>query len=87
MSIKELIANTLELPREIVLNLPSLKIVGDREINIENHQGIVEYTNELLRIKTSIGIIKVIGMGLIIGEINKEELFITGTVQSISFCN
>lgn len=84
-NIKWRIADSLELPKEVALNIPIIKTMGRDDIYIENHKGIVEYSNEILRINSEIGIIKVTGRNLYIKEINKEEIFITGEVSIIEF--
>jgi len=84
-SMKSRIADSLELPKEVTLNIPIIKIMGRNDINIENHKGIVEYSNEILRINSEIGIIKIIGKNLYIKEISKEEIFITGDMSLVEF--
>lgn len=82
-NIKTRISDSLELPKEVTLNIPILKVTGKNDIYIENHRGIIEYSSEILRINSEIGIIKIIGKNLYIKEINKEEIFIVGDVNII----
>lgn len=86
-NIKSRISESLELPKEVILNIPVLKVVGKNDIYIENHKGIVEYSSEILRINSEIGIIKIVGKNLYIKEINREELFILGDINMIEFIN
>lgn len=83
--IKSIISTSLDIPSETILNVPSIKIIGNSEINIENHKGIIEYSKEILRINSIIGIIKITGKDLHIKEINHEETFLTGTIYLIEF--
>jgi sporulation protein YqfC len=84
-NIKSSISDSLELPKEVILNIPVLKVVGKNDVYIENHKGIVEYSSEILRINSEIGIIKIVGKNLYIKEINREELFIFGDINMIEF--
>ncbi len=84
-NIKWRIAESLELPKEVTLNIPVIKIMGRNDIYIENHKGIVEYSNEILRINSEIGIVKIMGKNLYIKEISREEIFITGDISTIEF--
>jgi sporulation protein YqfC len=84
-NIKSRISDSLELPKEVILNIPVLKVVGKNDVYIENHKGIVEYSSEILRINSEIGIIKIVGKNLYIKEINREELFIFGDINMIEF--
>lgn len=82
-NIKTRISDSLDLPKEVTLNIPILKVTGKNDISIENHRGIIEYSSEILRINSNIGIIKIIGKNLYIKEISKEEIFIVGDVNII----
>lgn len=82
---KNKIGSMLELPREVVMNLPLTTIVGADEINIENYKGIIEYSPMKIRIKTSSGIIKIEGRNLNLGQITTENIEVTGSLKSIEF--
>ena len=49
---KEFIAEKLELPKDVVLDLPKIIIVGRNEITIENHKGIISFKDDLIKINT-----------------------------------
>lgn len=83
--IKLRISDSMGLPNEVICNIPNIKIVGNNEINIENHMGIIEYSAELLRINSGVGVIKVTGENLKINEINYEEVILTGEIKMIEF--
>jgi len=50
--IKKGIADLLELPRDIVLDLPKITLLGNLQLYIENHKGIIEYSTSLVRVNT-----------------------------------
>lgn len=83
ISLKEKMAEVLELPKEIVLDFPKLTMVGRGNLVIENYKGIVEYDTSVIRINTGMGIVKVGGTSLTIKEITSEDVFIEGNVCSI----
>lgn len=84
-SIKEKMAQILEMPKEIVLDLPKIIIIGDSELSIENYKGILEYESDVIRVKTIEKIVKVEGKNLEITVITDEEVQITGTISDIKF--
>lgn len=84
-NIKWRLSDSLELPKEVTLNIPILKVTGKNDIYIENHKGIMEYSSDILRVNSEIGIIKILGKNLYIKEINKEEIYIIGDVNTIEF--
>ncbi|RKD27614.1 sporulation protein YqfC [Caminicella sporogenes DSM 14501] len=85
--IRESISEILELPKDIVLDLPRVILVGNIELKIENHKGIIEYSKEVVRVKVKNGIIKIIGSNLLLKSIILEEITITGNIFSVNYDN
>jgi sporulation protein YqfC len=83
--VKSKFAESLELPREIVMNVPVIKITGTSEVFVENHKGIIEYTNDSLRLSTASGIIRIGGRNFCIREISQEDIIISGDIDSLEF--
>lgn len=81
--IKTKISDAAELPYELVLNLPKVSVIGDIQAVIENHKGIVEYENNIIRINSSIGMIKITGNSLVIKNIMAEEIIINGSIEMV----
>ncbi|MFY9613053.1 MAG: sporulation protein YqfC [Tissierellaceae bacterium] len=81
--IKMSITDALELPLDVALDLPKIIVVGDVKVNITNHRGIIEYTNDLIRINSKIGMIKLIGDSLEIKNVLMEEITINGSIKKI----
>ena len=85
MTRKEKIIRSLDLPEDVILNLPTANIYGNKKIEIYNFKGLIEYTLEKVRINTSIGVLIVEGGGLEIKIMTTEELHITGQIIQISY--
>jgi sporulation protein YqfC len=83
--VKRKIASALSLPKEIVLNLPLISIYGNEEITIENYKGMIEYSEEKIRINTAKGIISIKGRNLIVNQITAENISIGGGLTSVEF--
>ena len=83
--IKQKISAMLDVPKEIVLNLPVISMVGMQDLTIENYKGIIEYTDERIRISTASGIMRVEGKGLGLRQITAEAVSISGRVARIEF--
>lgn len=82
---REKVTEILELPKEIVLNIPRITMVGNGNLLIQNYKGIIEYDNDRIRVNTGSGIIKITGERLTIKEITSEDLMIDGEVGSLEF--
>lgn len=83
--IKKSLAEVLELPKDIMLDIPKITMVGNLQIYIENHKGIIEYTNQRIRVNTKSGVLRIIGKNLLLKNIVVEEIVIVGEIQQVEF--
>ena len=79
------VANALEIPEDTLLNLPRITMVGDTQVLIENHKGVIEYTPRKLRIGVSFGEIEITGTDFFLKNILSDELSLQGNIESIAF--
>lgn len=84
-SFKHRIADGFELPKDIVLGMPKMTMVGNLQVFIENHHGIIEFSDQLVRININLGEIVIRGTGLVLRNIFTEEILIEGTIEKIEF--
>jgi sporulation protein YqfC len=84
-NIKEKFTEMLELPKEIVLDMPKLTMLGNGDLVVENYKGIIEYEENIIRINTTSGIIKITGSKLYIKEITSENIVIYGCISILEF--
>ena len=82
---KHRIIKALELPKEIVLDLPRISMIGNEELLVENYKGIIEYTPELLRLHTKMGILFVEGKNLCLKQITQDQINIAGCILQIKY--
>ncbi len=83
--LKEKFTEILELPKEIVLNMPKLMMLGNGDLIVENYKGIMEYEEGIVHINTTAGIILVKGIDIYIKEITSESIMIYGNILSLEF--
>jgi sporulation protein YqfC len=83
-SLEYFLAHFLELPKELVMGLPRITMLGDIQMIVENHRGIIEYTAERVRISTTVGELQVTGTGLALRTIYPEEISVDGKIQGIT---
>ena len=83
--IKESISELLELPKDIMLDLPRITLIGNLQLYIENHKGIIEYSKQRIRINTKNGVMRIIGKNLTIKTIITEEVIVVGLIEQIEF--
>ncbi|MBO5149082.1 MAG: sporulation protein YqfC [Anaerotignum sp.] len=85
MGLRKNMTEALELPKEIMLNLPLISLVGREEVTIENYKGILEYGEELVRIGTAAGVLRLTGSGLCLKQLSAECMVVTGRIENLSF--
>lgn len=85
LSIKQKAMNISDVPKDVVLGIPVITILGDIEISIENYGGIIEYTDCLIRIRTKSGQIIISGKNLYVEYYTSNEMKIHGRISSIEF--
>lgn len=83
--IKRNMTDALELPKEVMLNLPLISITGREEITIENYKGIMEYGDEVIRVNTASGIIRMAGKELLLKQLTAECVIVSGKLEHIEF--
>ncbi len=75
----------LDLPLDVVKNLPLITQTGNEKLIIENYRGIIEYTEEIIRLNTRICVIKIWGRDLYLKEVTTEILIIKGTIFKVEY--
>jgi len=79
------LAGILEIPQDIVLDLPRITMLGNQQLLVENHKGIIEYTSSLVRIKLNQGELLITGKNLILGNFQIEHILVEGTVGEVKY--
>lgn len=75
----------LEIPGDVMLDLPKIILVGNIQLFIENHRGIIEYTPEGVRVSVGEGEVAVTGQDLMLRNILPDELCVEGRIRSLKF--
>ena len=73
------------LPKDVVLGVAIMTLTGHYEVNIENYRGILEYTEQLIRINVRSGQIRITGKSLEINYYTTTDMKITGKVEKIEY--
>ncbi|WP_242841670.1 sporulation protein YqfC [Desulfitibacter alkalitolerans] len=81
----ETLADAFDLPKELIIDIPKITIIGNQEMAVESHKGIIQYTSERIRISIAGGELIIAGKKLLINSILPEEIVIYGEFYQISF--
>lgn len=77
--------SALRLPPEIDLNLPKLTMYGRGELQLENHRGVLSYSEEELRFLTEYGIVTIHGANLQLLEFSMDRVSIRGRIDGWAY--
>ncbi|MFD1358239.1 sporulation protein YqfC [Fictibacillus halophilus] len=77
----------LELPADVVMDLPRITMIGQLHIYIENHRGVKAFSNEQLKLKLKQGTLVISGREFVIKTILPEEILLEGNISSVDFEN
>ena len=76
-------AEALELPGDALGGLPRIELMGDRELRMEAHKGILAYGDEEILISGGKLVIRVRGSGLELRAMDPTQLLITGQITAV----
>lgn len=82
---KESLTENLNLPKDIVFDIPKITLMGDREVTIENHKGIVSFDDTKVKVNSRLGLIIVEGEKFKISFIGGDTLTINGKIREIKY--
>jgi len=81
----ESVAKVLDLPRDVVFDLPRLVLWGDRELLVENHKGLLAFDSCRVVVGSSCGALEIKGERLCLKRILVYELVVVGNIERISY--
>lgn len=82
-NIKKSMAEALDVPVDVALDMAKIVISGNSLVNAENHKGIKEYSETKITFQSSAGLIEVHGKKLMLAALTGEELQIEGEIEAV----
>lgn len=77
-------SDNMDLPGESFSGQPIVEVLGERQVLIENHLGVMEYSRERIGVNVKYGQIIVCGCGLELRRMSFEQLVISGRIDAVS---
>lgn len=77
------LADGADLSGEPLPGMPIVEIAGECRVLIERHGGVTEYSRERISVKVRYGTVTVCGCGLELTRMTKEQLVISGRIDSV----
>jgi sporulation protein YqfC len=82
--IKERLTDSAGLSTDVLLDMTNFFYDG-RALRCDNHKGLIEYTLQCVRFKTSGGEVRATGSGLKLGEYGNGVIEVEGKIDKIEF--
>ena len=79
--------NQFALPSDIVSDLPRITILGQLHVYIENHKGLIVYSESELTLKTHTGFIRISGSDFVLKMMLPQEILLEGKIIDVTFIN
>ncbi len=75
----------IEIPTDLQVNQPTVTVLSNTFMSIENYKSILEYDINLIRIQTKVNTIKISGDKLYLKYITETEIGIKGIIYSVEY--
>lgn len=82
---KQWITDQMDLPSDVLMDLPRLTMIGQLHLYIENHRGVLKFSQEELRLLLAQGQLLIRGEQFVIKTILPEELLLEGKIDSVVY--
>ena len=78
-------AELFDLPVDLVTGMPHVEVLGNRQFYMENHRGIISYSDREISISGSGMILQVKGAELVLVSMTAQALRIRGEIERIEW--
>lgn len=76
-------AELLDLPMDVVAGLPNLELLGNRQLFLSRHNGILSYSDTAIDVNCGNLLVRVRGTGLQLLSMTADEMRIGGVIEGI----
>ncbi len=83
--VRSWMTKNMELPQDVMMDLPRITMIGQIHIYIENHRGLLAFSDKELRLLLKQGQLLVKGKAFVIKTILPEEILLEGKIDSVTY--
>lgn len=83
--VEERVSNTFSLPKDVMMGLVNIHVMGNRELIIENYKGILLCSENCIKVQTKKQLLIIEGKELNIVYYTDKDMKINGIISSILF--
>lgn len=70
----------LDLPEETDSRVPKITMLGTGDLLVENHTGILQYGDSIVRLMTPEGVVRILGEALELTEFGMQRVYLKGRI-------
>ncbi|AGK54966.1 sporulation protein YqfC [Bacillus sp. 1NLA3E] len=85
--VRDWITKKMDLPSDVMMDLPRITMVGQIHIYVENHRGLLTFSDKELRLLLKQGQLLVKGKAFVIKMILPEEILLEGKIDQVIYIN
>ncbi|PGY13780.1 sporulation protein YqfC [Bacillus sp. AFS031507] len=85
--VRNWMAEKMDLPQDVMMDLPRITMVGQIHVYIENHRGLLVFTDKELRLLLKQGQLLIKGKSFVIKTILPEEILLEGKIEQVIYLN
>ncbi|KKB36427.1 sporulation protein YqfC [Bacillus thermotolerans] len=82
---KNWLTRSMNLPEDVMMDLPRITMIGQLHIYIENHRGLLTFSDKEVRLLLTKGQLLIKGQSFTIKTILPEEILIEGKVEKLVY--
>ncbi|MDA8347018.1 MAG: hypothetical protein M0Z66_16365 [Thermaerobacter sp.] len=83
--LRDALSRWLDLPEDVTLDLPRLRMLGDLQVLVENHQGVRSFHEDEAVVATKIGDLLIWGAELRVGAVSEDAVIVTGRIEGLRY--
>ena len=81
--LREQLARRIDLPADIVAGTIKVTLTGTEQVLVENHRGILAYTDGLVEVNGRGALLRIRGEKLLLRAMDSEMLLVTGNIFGV----
>ena len=83
--LSERVAQELDVPLDAMTLLPRIECIGDRELTVEGHRGLLEYGETCIRLSGGSIVLNIQGQGLELTGMTPTRARVSGAIKKLCF--
>ena len=85
--VRKWMTKNMELPQDVMMDLPRITMIGQIHIYVENHRGLLAFSDRELRLLLKQGQLLIKGKAFVIKTILPEEILLEGKIDQVIYLN